>query len=405
MWHTVLILSMHLSTYDQPQATSIKKHHKENSVWKSLRSQLEAWPYTEDFAVEVGNEKGRLFLFEKGNMTMNRKVMTASTSKWPIASMITAVVADGKIDSLDDKASKYLPWWTTDPKDSRSKVTLRMLLSFTSGFGGGAPGDKLTIESSVRGEDDDDGPKCMENVNGNFMKCARQIYEKVKLQGEPGKVFSYNSYHLQLAGAIAVAATKKNITQILSHYLFKSFNMSSTDCMDGASNPPLAVCLKTTGKDYGNFLHRILAHKVIPKSITNEMEKDYTPVPVMPAGPTLFGHYCFGHFYECFDSELGFTEACRKANIHSDPGAFGYYPLVDRSNGYYMQVVVEESGTFYNRSGIPEYIRLLAKPYVDLIMNGKDPSYADRSFAGKLTLEDVNYIHACYMNDPSCYYI
>mmetsp|Transcript_26349 Transcript_26349/g.36775 ORF Transcript_26349/g.36775 Transcript_26349/m.36775 type:complete len:403 (-) Transcript_26349:193-1401(-) len=402
MWHTVLILTLlqNLSTYHQPQAKRTQQSHQGNSAWDYLRSQLEAWPFTEDFAVEVGNaKKGRLFLFEKGNMTMDRKVMTASTSKWPIASMITAVVADGKIDSLDDKASKYLTWWTKDPKDSRSKVTLRMLLSFTSGFGGGAPGEgKLTIES-VR----EDGPICMANVNGNFMKCARQIYEKVKLQGEPGKVFSYNSYHLQLAGAIAVAATKKNITQILDDYLFKSFNMYSTDCMGGASNPPLAVCLETTGKDYGNFLHRILAHKVIPKSITNEMEKDYTPVPVMAAGPTLFGHYCFGHFYECFDSELGFTEACRKANIHSDPGAFGYYPLVDRSNGYYMQVVVEESGRFYNRSGIPEYIRLLAKPYVDLIMNGKDPSYADRSFAGKLTLEDVNYIQACYMNHPSCY--
>mgnify|MGYP006883397917 CR=1 FL=1 len=58
---------------------------------------------------------------------------------------------------------------------------------------------------------------------------------------------------------------------------------------------------------------------------------------------------------------------------HADPGAFGYYPLVDRKNQYYMQIVADEDGKFYPRSGIPEYLRLLVKPLVDGIMNGMYP--------------------------------
>jgi hypothetical protein len=115
------------------------------------------------------------------------------------------------------------------------------------------------------------------------------------------------------------------------------------------------------------------------------------------------GNYAFGHFYECFDSSEGFTWDCQEARVHADPGAFGYYPLIDRANGYYMQVVAYENGANYNRSGIPEYIRLLAKPYVDLIMRGGDPSSAPRRVLGKLGIDDVNYIANCYTNKPSCY--
>ena len=57
----------------------------------------------------------------------------ASLSKWPAAVMVSGLVANGTL-SFDDLASKHLPWWTTDASDSRSRVTLRHLLSFTSGW-------------------------------------------------------------------------------------------------------------------------------------------------------------------------------------------------------------------------------------------------------------------------------
>jgi len=35
--------------------------------------------------------------------------------------------------SFDDKANKYLDWWSKDPSDPRSNITLRRLLTFQSG--------------------------------------------------------------------------------------------------------------------------------------------------------------------------------------------------------------------------------------------------------------------------------
>ncbi len=69
-----------------------------------------------------------------------------------------------------------------------------------------------------------------------------------------------------------------------------------------------------------------------------ESEKDYTPF--MDNYETLYGSYGFGHFLECFDSVVGYSAACKEANIHADPGAYGYYPLIDRKNNFYMQVGV-----------------------------------------------------------------
>ena len=66
--------------------------------------------------------------------------------------------------------------------------------------------------------------------------------------------------------------------------------------------------------------------------------------------------------------------------IQAGPGLFGYYPLLDRSGGgghagpkrpkYYFQIALQEPNAL---SGIPEYLRIIAKPIVDIILNGSDP--------------------------------
>lgn len=158
--------------------------------WSPLKDLLSGWLFTEDFAVSIGTaEDNQVFLYQAGNMTMHTPVGTASTSKWPSAMMLAGLVNDGTISSLDDPANKYLSWWTKDPADKRSKVTLRHLLSFTSGFGGGHPGNEHinarrrmpVVEPSV------DAPvTCLYNSKADIDACAKQIYNRVKMQGEPG---------------------------------------------------------------------------------------------------------------------------------------------------------------------------------------------------------------------------
>uniref|UniRef100_A0A7S4BYE5 Uncharacterized protein n=2 Tax=Chrysotila carterae TaxID=13221 RepID=A0A7S4BYE5_CHRCT len=180
--------------------------------------------------------------------------------------------------------------------------------------------------------------------------------------------------------------------------------MASTTC-DGfntsgvVSNPDLSACLTVTGKDYANFLSGIFDYSLVPNEIVEASEVDYTP---FLDGYSLYGHYGFGHFLECFDNPAGMTEACKAAKVHADPGGFGYYPLIDRKYNYWMQIVAFEFGDRYGYSGIPEYLRLLVKPYVDAVMRGEDLQSGDRNRFNALSIADFNYIAKCGTDPQSC---
>ena len=116
------------------------------SKFAPLRSLLEGWELTTEFAVSVGTSEGERFRYEGGSFTMQTQVPTASVSKWPSAMMFAGLVADGTISTLDTRVNTILPYWTKDASDPRSAITLRMLLTFTSGFGDGHPG----LEANTR---------------------------------------------------------------------------------------------------------------------------------------------------------------------------------------------------------------------------------------------------------------
>merc|ERR1719387_2596722 len=146
-----------------------------------------------------------------------------------------------------------------------------------------------------------------------------------------------------------------------------------TDSFYAGKCPDFAGSLVTTGADYEKFLAGLLGYKTLSKSIVDASEKDSTPF--MKDYYTLYGDYGFGHFLMCFDSVRGFTERCREAMCHMDPGAFGFIPIIDRKYGYYFQVVAAEvypTGS-YPLSGIPEYLAVAIKPHVDAIISANPP--------------------------------
>ncbi len=364
------------------------------AAWEALRAQLDNWAFTDAFALTVGNASGPLFAYTKGGFTLRTRVETASTSKWPLALMMLGLVADNTIPSLDAPVASYTPWWTQAKTDPKARVTMRHLLSFTSGFGDGAPGKENGTKT------------CMDSATASFLPCAKAVYRSTKLTGLPGRTYTYNSVHLQLAGAVAMTASSLTIQQLLSKYLFHPYDMHLTSCeMPSAANPQLAICLNTTALDYEQFLLRTLRHDVLPKELVDESERDATPF--LSDYYTLYGNYGFGHFLECFDSVDGFTDECKAARVHADPGAFGFYPLIDRRLGYYMQIVAYQTGRKdYPRSGIPEYLRLLAKPLVDAAIQGKDAeaeAFGHHSpRLNSLSIADLNYVADCFLHPNHC---
>jgi len=388
------------------------------SAWEPLKEILQQWEFTTNYAVVVGNAKhGRLFTYEGGNFTLKTKIPTGSTSKWPSAMMFAGLVEDGTIKSLDDPVYKYLPWWTKDAKDPRSTVTFRMLLSFTSGFGDGHPGEEANTRAArlwranQKSSDPEVVPsrrlaaKQCDSVSGDILSCAKWIYENVKLIGTPGKVYSYNSNHLQLAAAVAVTVTKSNIQQVIQKYLVEAFDMQ--DSSYPGNCPDFGAGLYTTGIDYEKFMAGLLAYKTLSKELIQQSEVDATPF--MKDYYTLYGDYGFGHFLMCFDSVKGFTKECEEAQCHMDPGAFGFIPLYDRKNNYYMQVVAAEIPPtgFYPLSGIPEYLAVGIKPHIDAIITGKVTSNPMEQMSHNpqllsLSLSDVNYCLDCKLHPKNC---
>lgn len=324
---------------------------------------------------------------------METECVGASLSKWPSAVMISGIVADG-IMSYDDEVSKYVDWWEKEGSGSHSnssKVTLRDLLSFTSGL----------MEDPEQG-------LCLIG----FMDCAEDLYKKAldsKHGWElPGTTFQYLSGHLQFAGAMAVAASGKPIEELFEKYLFNKYNMTGTKYGPTARNPSMAAGIISTGHDFEKMLHSLLTYTGLPKTVLDQMETDWTKPPVGPSGDGWFGHYAMGHWWECLgygtpDEREDLPAICTDAHIQAGPGEFGYYPLIDRSGGggkagpkrsqYYMQVVLQEPDPL---SGIPEYLRLVTKPIVDIIMSGGDPTAVPKGYilanGGGLLARDVTFI-------------
>lgn len=174
----------------------------------------------------------------------------------------------------------------------------------------------------------------------------------------------------------------------------------------GDQCPDFAVDLITTGADYANFMHGVLTYKPLSKAIVDASEADSTPF--MKDYYSLYGDYGFGHFLLCFDSVEGFTDKCKAARCHMDPGAFGFIPTLDRKNEYYVEVVAAEvapTGS-YPLSGIPEYLAVAIKPHVDAIMSTKPPPAEEHLHYSpafmSLGVADVNYCLNCKLNPKQC---
>eukprot|EP00435_Cladocopium_sp_Y103_P064280 s166_g26.t1 len=295
-------------------------------VWGGI---LKIYAPIPDMAFSAGTAEGRKFVYEKGQINMSSPLAMASSSKFPVAMAIAGCVADGYI-TFDTKPHEIWSWWSSDPKDPRSRVTLRQLLSFTSGF---------------YWPDASGFVPCLGAANASSYApeaCAKEIYQQAPFEFEPGSTWSYNSFHLQIAGAMAADAAKITTQEMLGvvlrrrqwlvavlmlqKYLIKPLQLKSTYWL-GGQNPGLAGNMMTSPEDYDRILHAYVANKLIPSWVSFEMERDYLSPQVSNASTflvKLLGHYSFCNYFECFPPKLSsFTESCRKANIHMDAGLFG----------------------------------------------------------------------------------
>ena len=275
-----------------------------------------------DFTVIAGDNTGILFEYEKGNFPASDQYAVGSASKWFTSAAIMRLVDQG-VMRLSDKPQDYLPYWTTDPWDARSRITMAQLLSFTSGFNANPLSGGCTADGKT-----------------TLQACAREIYQG-GIATDPGTAFSYGPDHMHVAAAMAERATGHSFNAIFRENVAIPLGMTEASqyIIPSASNPLVSGGAASTGRDYAIFLQALLDGSLIADR--RAWLRDRTagiPFLFRPRGAEESGdwHYALGAWLEC--DEPRFSPACAHVRIYSSPGSFGWTPWIDFRNGYFALI-------------------------------------------------------------------
>ncbi len=278
--------------------------------------------------VEVLTPSGVVYSRSFGGFTNQDAVLVASASKWVASTVILRLVQAGVFPhGLDTQAKELLvdtdgnPW-----TGNMGDITLRHLLSFTSGISGDNDASDsiyITLDAAVK------------QIYADFSATA----------STPGAYFHYGSTHLRIAARMAEQATQKSWEQLFTEQLGGPLGWSATSIYSGGGpNPNPAGGLKCTGLEYTRFLMMQLRNGLdgsqvfLPTTLITAQRTDgygpttllsYSPYVVM-AGRTY--HYALGNWLET--AQGGAPSASDPVIRYSSTGTFGWAPWVAADGVY-----------------------------------------------------------------------
>jgi CubicO group peptidase (beta-lactamase class C family) len=240
-----------------------------------------------------------------GSVTPDDSIAVASAAKWVTAAAVMSLVGDGLLD-LDAPLSRLLPYLSDgDDPDYKATITLRMILSHTSGLPGVVPN--------------------LYDPDLTLAECAERL-AALPFETQPGKVFRYADLPMQLAGRAAEVVTGEPWAEIFRKRISAPLEMPETnfDVPGPTENPQLAVGLRSSAREYAHFLTMLLAQgtfdgrQVLAPALVSEMLTDQTrDVAPWSRSPYGFGAWCK------LDPETGDPVE------FSAPGALGFVPWID----------------------------------------------------------------------------
>jgi len=289
--------------------------------------------------------------FEKmyGTFAADQRVAIASSSKLVSGLTILRLVDQGFL-TLDSTTGAVLGW--TGPQ---AGITLRQLLSFTSGLPPEAP--------------------CTLLQNLTLAQCVETISQMTPV-APPGTRYDYGSSHLQVAARMAEVVTGQPWANIFDAQLKNPLGLgvemlyyTAPRQGAGTSNPLIAGGLRATMNEYARVLqleynrgvyqgNRLISDALMTAQATE-------PYPDAEIGVSPFAkvgldfHYGLANWLEC-------PPPATNCAVQSSPGAFGFTPWVDRDGGYYAMIAMEVSES---QSGIVDFSVNLAQDLKPLIRN------------------------------------
>jgi len=245
-----------------------------NKLWEKLRYKIWkiTWPY--QVVVHIGDHRGLLFRY--GKRYRNKPVQIASEVK-PMTAVLAMRLVELGILGLDDKVNRWLSWWPTSSSDSRSYITLRHCLAFTTGFYGieqaymdGFP-DELSLPQK---KDIAWHEKYCKTIGP--MECARLVLNTTEHIAPPGTVWTYTGDHFRIAAAMMVAATHKEFGELMHEHVFNRtappmVNTRKYKRYDFWNPSSQAI---STARDYQRFLDSYFRGLLVSNASSLEIEKD-----------------------------------------------------------------------------------------------------------------------------------
>ncbi len=308
-------------------------------VWAPVTAAIQAAQsqFPNGLCVEVATPQGGVYSQGFGGFTNATPVLVASASKWVSGSVILRLVDQGVFPhGLDTQAKELLvdangqPW-----TGNMGEITLRQLLSFTSGISG------------------DD--TASENVLITLRAAVNQIYtDDAATASTPGSYFYYGSTHLRIAARMAEVATGKTWAQIFAEQLHDPWSWSSTSIYSGGGpNPNPAGGLKCTGLEYMRFLMMQLRGGVdgtqtflSPAMITAQRTDGYGPTTTLAYSPYVDRLNKTYHYGLCnwLETQGGGGPTPTDPVIrYSSTGTFGWAPWVAADGAYGGCIMTQQS--------------------------------------------------------------
>jgi CubicO group peptidase (beta-lactamase class C family) len=205
-----------------PTGKSVKTLPKVKSNLDSLSYEFDGKKRSIDDYMSINRSSG-LIVLKDGAIALERYGLgntsdtlwtSFSAAKSVTSTLVGMALKDGKISSLDDKVTKYLPQLS----GAYSTNTIRDLLRMTSG---------VRWNETYSETGDSDIVRFSKATSINSPTAVFDVLRSLPRVAEPGASFNYSTGETYVLGAIVAAATGENLSTYFSRKIWIPFGMEA----------------------------------------------------------------------------------------------------------------------------------------------------------------------------------
>ena len=281
------------------------------------------------------NQSGTLYSRAGGNQTASSAVTLASASKLPSVAAIMTLVDSGKLN-LDTPVATYLATsgviWPAD----KIKITMRMLLSHTSG---------------LPGLGDSTNPTCINQPTSTTLQQCVQAIANTSLVSQPGTEFNYGGADYQVAGYVATVLSQQNWQTFFANAIATPLGLASFSYGPASivTNPRIAGGAVSDAADYAAILQMLQNSGVFGgKQVLSAGSVTVMETNQIQGLPVAFTPFPLGQAqnYPGYGLGLWISSPALYSGSpgpeFSDPGLYGTSPWIDNGLGYGAVILINQ---------------------------------------------------------------